>query len=40
MKKFVTNDSDSIFNINSIIKMKINPNSFTNQPLFEIEIDL
>ena len=40
MKKFVTNDSDSIFNISSTVKLKINPVSFTTLPLFELNIEL
>lgn len=40
MKKFVTNDADSIFNISSTVKLKINPVSYTTLPLFELVIEL
>lgn len=40
MKKFVTNDADSIFNISSTVKLKINPVSYTTLPLFELSIEL
>lgn len=40
MKKYVLIDSDSIININSIVKLKINPASYFKSPLLELEIDL
>ena len=40
MKKYVQIDSDSIININSIVKLKINPSSHFKTPLLELEIDL
>lgn len=34
MRKFVTNDKDSVFNISSNLKLKINPSNITSLPLF------
>lgn len=33
-------DQDSIININSMVKLKINPSSLFNAPLIELEISL
>jgi hypothetical protein len=40
MKRYVTNDADSIFNLSSVLKMKINPVGAVNRPLYEVEVNL
>lgn len=40
MRKYVNVDKDSIININSMVKLKINPSSHFNTPLIELEIGL
>ena len=40
MRKYVSIDQDSIININSMVKLKINPSSLFNEPLIELEISL
>lgn len=40
MKNVVSDDTDSILNINCEIKVKINPISLFKKPLFEIGIHL